>query len=382
MKSAKVGAVGLALLLGAAGAAAGARTRYRVVKHVPLDLRTEEPSFVCLDHLALLDRGRLAFIGRPIKDRSMFTVLDLKTLEVRNLTVPDTPRVQGAAKGVLVVDKPLYYDTGNGTAGILLRAGGMVSGDAVLLEWNLRANRALTLIPLAQVAPSPYVGVDMIGYDPARRECFIEIQRPLQGAKSPTGQGGRYELVVLGVRDGTARPIATITTTNRYTSKSPYYDPVHRRSAHVEYVEIGGEQAETGVHLVELDSGRVHEIKLPRVIYGWAFDPDGMTGYAYSNTTGEVLKVDLETGTVLRQATLGRYGHGLDFVAPNTLLLMRNARLHFLDARTLRETGGVAPSEFHRGSTHTEGSIVMPGRALVRIFYQLYVVDFPNLPPR
>lgn len=380
MRAIRLLLAGLSLLAVAARDAAAA-PRYKVLKHIPLELRTQPPTFVCLDHLALLDRGRLAFIGRPIEDRATFTVLDLETLETRNLTVPDTPRIQVAPKGLMVVDKPLYYDTGNGTAGILLRGGGMVSGDAALLEWDLRSNKAVRQVPLANVGNSQYFSVEMIGYDPGRRECFVEIMRPLGAAPGPTGQGGRYELSVLGVTD-TVRTIATIRTTNRYTGKSPYFDPVHRRSAHVEYVEIGGEQARTGVHIVDLDSGRVHTIELPRVIYGFAFDPDGRTGYAYSNTTGEVLRFDLETGTVDNKAKRGRFGHVLDFVAPGRLLLMRNARLHLLDSKTLKELGGVDPRDFHKGSTHTEGSIVMPGRALVRVFYDLYVVDFPEYIPR
>jgi len=361
-----------------AAAEAWGGVAYRVVKQVPLDLRTEPPTFVCLSHLALLDRGRLVYIGRPLEQHSTFTVLDLESLEIRNLTVPGIPGMQVPPKGQLAVDKPLFYDTANGVAGILLRGGGLVSGDAVYMEWDLRANRESRRIELAPGAGAPWTSVEAIGYDPERRECYVEIIREVPDEQGARGQLPFHQVAVVGITDR-VRTIATIRTKNRYSSKSPYFDPVHRRSAHVEYVELGGEQARTGAHIVDLDSGAVTELSLPRVIYGFAFDPDGTAAYAYSNTTGEVLKVNLGTGVVVRRSGLGRFGHVLDFVAPDTLVLMRNARLHFLDSATLKEKWGLNCSAFHQGSPHTEGSIVIPGRILARIYYTLYVIDFPGL---
>ncbi|MEK7765690.1 MAG: hypothetical protein AAB368_05585, partial [bacterium] len=54
-------AVAWGLLAGAAAAAP--RPAYRVAKYVSLETRLTPPSFVCLDGLQLLDRGKLVQIG-------------------------------------------------------------------------------------------------------------------------------------------------------------------------------------------------------------------------------------------------------------------------------------------------------------------------------
>jgi hypothetical protein len=54
--------------------------------------------------------------------------------------------------------------------------------------------------------------------------------------------------------------------------------------------------------------------------------------------------------------------------------------MHFIDSRTLEQTGYLPASEFHTGPTHLEGSLFMVGRAIVRTYSDLYVLDLPGLP--
>jgi hypothetical protein len=370
----------VAALLARPGPAAG-KPVYRVLKHISLDIRTEKPTFVCLEGIDLLDRGRLAWFGRPLENRSSMFVLDLKTMEERLLLIPDIPGPWIVPKDLMVMDRPLFHDTENGTAGLLLRMGGVVSGDAEYAEWDLKADRLVRRLPLAAVKGGPWLSVRLIGYDPAKRECFIEVVRPAgTGVEQPGGTGGGpYELTVLAVTDK-VRTVASFKTKLRYTSSSPYFDPLHRRSMHVEYNEYKG--AESFMHLVDLDTGAVRDFPIPPVVYGFAFDPDGKTGYVYSHTEKTVYRLDLETGKRGKSRVFGQLGHVLDFIAPNMLVLGRNAGMHFIDSRTLAQKDFLPAGDFHKGSTHLEGSIFMPGRALVRIFYDLYVLEFPDLLPK
>jgi len=355
-----------------------AKPAYRVVKHISLDLRTEKPTFVCLEGIHLLDRGRQIWFGRPLENRSAMFLLDVGTLETRMAVVPGLAGPWVAPKDLMVVDRPLFYDTENGTAGLLLRMGAVVTGDAEYAEWDLNADHVVRRLPLASVKGGPWLSVKPIGYDPAKRECFVEVVRPVgSGVEKPGGTGGGpYELTVLAVTDK-VRTVASFTTKLRYTSSSPYFDPLHRRSMHVEYNEYKG--AESFMHLVDLDTGTVRDFPIPPVVYGFAFDPDGRTGYVYAFQAGTVFKLDLETGKVGKSRRFGSYGHLLDFVAPGLLVLGRNAGMHFIDSRTLAQKDYLPAGDFHKGSTHLEGSIFMPGRALVRIFYDLYVLEFPGL---
>ncbi len=366
------------LIACAAAAAAVPVPPFQVVKHLSLETRTTAPSFVCLDGITLLDRGRLLHIGRPLEDRSVLRVLDLASLQIHDLRVPGIPGPMSVPPKQLAVDKPLYYDTANGTAGILLRGGASVSGDAAYAEWDLGTNRVVRTLPLAPGAGAYWTSVNAIGYDPGRREAYVEVVRCRGGGNLPCKPGGPFDWAVLAVTDR-VRTVATWTGPLKPTQKEPYYDPIHHRSMHIEYAECGAEQ--TTAHLVDLDAGTVKPVALPRVIYGFAFDPDGRTGYVYSYTTRQVFALDLETGRIGRRATFGNVGHLLEFVAPGTLLLGRDPGMHFIDARTLRETGFLPTAAFHRGSPHLEGSVFMPGRAIVRNYSDLYVIDLPGLAP-
>ncbi len=368
--------LGASLLLAMPAFPAAAKApAWRLAKHVSLELKTEPPGFVCLHGLTMLDRGHLVNLGRPLSDRQGLVMLDLKTLEVRTIRIPDWEGGRWPEKGALDPGQPLYYDTENGRAGVVMRRNGRVADDAVLLEWDLRSNRVVRLVDLAPGAGSRWTSVKPIGYDPDLREVYIEIVRCLGDLETPHKPEGMYNLSVLGVSDS-VRTIASFDTKLRYTGKSPYFDPVHRRSMHVEYAEYKG--SISTAYLVDFGTGKVRSFPLPTVIYGFAFDPDGRTGYVYTETTGEVFKLDLGTGKEGARRKFGRRAHLLDWIGPNTLVLGRNRGMHFLDSRTLRQKYFLDPAAFHKGSTHLEGSVFLPGRALVRIFYELYVIDFPG----
>ncbi len=372
--------VALALGFGFVPAALAATPKYRIIKHVSLETRTQEPTFVALSHPRLLDRGRLLKLGRPFGNRSSFIALDLQTLEEHLYQVPDIEGPWVPTPDQFVVDEPAYYDTDLGSAGLVLREGGKVSGGASWAEWDLKANRIVNRLPLAPANPNAWTGVEAFGFDPDRKETFIELHSPAPGRQEkPCQQAGPYDLTILAVTDR-VRTVANFKTALRYTGKSPYFDPIHRRSMHVEYAECEGE--ETTAYLVDLDSGSVKKFPLPKIIYGFAFDPDGRTGYAYTEPTGEVFTLDLESGAIGRRRAFGRRAHLLSWIGPHLLCLGRNAGMHFIDPKTLKQVGFIDTKTIHKkGSTHLEGSTFVPGRAIVRNFRNVYVLDFPTLKP-
>lgn len=375
------GAVRTLLVIATSFAAATPRgtpaPKYRVVKHLSLETRTEPPTFVCLDGLQLLDRGRIVQIGRPVEAPNVLTVLDLRTFEVANLTIPDVPGTQVPSRTEMSVDRPLFYDTDNGTAGILMRAGG-VTGDAGYAEWDLRANRIVRRLPLAGPDGARWMSVTPIGYDPVRKEGYVEVVKYGVRFKTSPNRGGHYDLTVLGVGER-VRTIASLTTRLKFGSKGPYFDLARRRSMHIEYAEYAGNVS--AAYLVDLDTGTVKTYQLPPVVYGFTFDPGGRTGYVYSFRDSELLKLDLETGELGPKRRVGSYGHLVEFVGPGLLLLARNPGLHLIDAATLKERWFLDSKKVNAPGLHVEGSVVLPGRILLRNGYELFVVDFPIARP-
>ncbi len=359
--------------------AAAAGPSYKVRHHVSLETVDQPPSFVCLDGIWLLDRGNLVQIGRPMDRSNAFHVVDLKTLETRLVEIPELRGGPAMPKSELGVDRPAFYDTRNAHAGILLRGGGLVTGDSGYAEWDLKANRIVRRLPLGGMDGARYMSVQPIGYDPASRECFIEIVRTgVRYATSPN-KGGHFDVSILGVTD-TIRPIAAWTYDRKLTSKGPYFDPVRKRSMHVEYAEYAGNISMATV--VDLTTGAINQFPLPPLIYGFTFDPDGKTGWAYSERLGEVFAVDLTTGAIGRKAKPGRKAHVLDFVAPGVLFLGRNGGMHFFETAKLRQTGLISPKKIYASADHLEGTLVLPGRVLMRNYEHLYVLDFPGLMKR
>lgn len=368
------------LLYTASSMALAATPPYKIIKHISLETKTEEPTFVALSHPRLLDRGRLLKLGRPFGNRSSWFSLDLATLETTLIQVPEIPGPWVPKPEEFVIDEPAYYDTDLGSAGLVLREGGKVSGGAAWAEWDLKTNRIVNRLTLAPANPKAWTGVEAFGFDPSRKETFIQLHTPSPGKQEkPCQQAGPYDLTILAVTDR-VRTVANFKTTLRYTGKSPYFDPIHRRSMHIEYAECEGE--ETTAYLVNLDSGAVKKFPLPKIIYGFAFHPDGRSAFAYTEPTGEVFTLDLETGKIGKKRPFGRRAHLLSWIGPNLLCLGRNKGMHFIDPTTLKQTGFIDPVKFHtKGSTHLEGSTFVPGRAIVRIFKNLYILDFPTLKP-
>ncbi|MEK7477054.1 MAG: hypothetical protein AAB152_15625 [Candidatus Coatesbacteria bacterium] len=364
----------LAVLITAATAGAAPKPAYKVMYRCSLDLREKPQSFVCLDGPQLLDRGRIVQLGRPIDRPDVLTLLDLSTFRTREVEVPGLRGKWPPSQTEPEVDRPMYYDTTDGMAGILLRTGG-VRGSAEYAEWDLRANRISRRFPLATPDGAQWMSVDPVGYDPARKECYLQVVKYGVRFKTSPNRGGHYDVSVLAVSDR-VRTVTSWTESNKLGSKGPYFDPVHRRSMHVEYSEHAG--TISGAHLVDLETGAVKTYQLPPLIYGFAFDPDPRRAYAYSYRTREVFPLDLATGVMGKGRVFGNVGHLLDFVAPGVLCLGRNFGMHFLDAKTLKEKWFLNPKDFHKVDAHLEGSIFLPGRALVRSYENFYVIDFPG----
>ncbi len=341
----------------------------RVLKRIPLATRTAPPTFQpAAGGLALLDRWRLVLLGSRIEDRSTLELLDLTTLEVGTVVVPDLGGPRPPAPNALVVERLLFYDTELGTAGVLARAGGDVTGAGVYAEWDLRQDRIVRTLPLfpggaaTQVRP---MGIDL---NVLQRECFLEVRR------------GR-EVSVLGVAEQVRR-IATFTLQHDPAPYGPWFDAAYRRSLHLEYAD-----GATLAHLVDLTRGTVATLTLPPLTRAFDFSHAG-GGFLYSEATGELRTVNLRTGATGKSARLGGGGDArLETTGPGEpLVLVRGEAIHRIDPHWFFQLERIGPLDFLPDGARVEGSLIVLGGALVRAGDAAYLVELPRLmqrtPPR
>lgn len=334
----------------------------RVLKRIPLATRTAPPTFQpAAGGLSLLDRWRLVLLGSRIEDRSTLELLDLTTLEVGTVVVPELP-------DALVVEQLLFYDTELGTAGVLARVGGDVAGAGVYAEWDLRRNRIVRTLPLFPGGAATQVRFMGLDLNVLQRECFLEVRR------------GR-EVSVLGVTEEVRR-VATFTLQHEPAPYGPWFDAAYRRSLHLEYAD-----GSTLAHLVDLTRGTVSTLTLPPRTRAFAFSHAGR-GFAYSEETGELQTVNLRTGATGKTARLGGGGDALlETTGPGSpLVLVRGEAIHRIDPHWFLELERIAPLDFLPDDARVEGSLIVLGGALVRAGDAAYLVELPRLmqrtPPR
>lgn len=169
--------------------------------------------------------------------------------------------------------------------------------------------------------------------------------------------------------------LKTLTTfgTRHSLSRGPFHDPARERVLLVEYAERGSHPS---AYLVDLVKGRRRRMAIPVVTYGVAFSGDGKRIFAYSAQTGYIWVIDAKRGRRLRKKRLGTMGHAAGMIFKDTLLVVRNKGMHFIDAKTLKQWKYVPTKTWHRGFMHVQGTLVAPGRVFLRTSDLLRVIDF------
>ncbi len=363
------------LLLLALGA--GTEPAFRELARLPLDARFEPPIFFPL-RPRLLDRGGLVLLGHGGRaDTTARVALDLKTLAKRTLRLP-TIDPQGARLEVELA----CYDSADGKAGLVINRRQSSRWSYHFAEWHLSGDRLGPELPLAEGTPGK-VTVSPIAYAPARQACLLAVIRD-GGALRPPGvhTGGPFTATLLAATEE-LRELGNVVS--QQSLNLAYYDEGHDRVAIAEYGELAQER--TRAHLVALDGGEPRAFTIPRGVRTFVFDPDGFTVYLYSIITGEVWVIDTRSGERLRKSKVGDRGHALGFIDPSTLLLVRNHALHLLERASLSEKRRIATVDIVSRIPHVEGSLVVPGRVLLKSFSlkdastsvdELYVLELPR----
>ncbi len=310
----------------------------------------------------LVDRGRAAYLGLNMQ-RNVAGFMDLEAHKACGMPLPPMQlATQLENRPGYYVEDLLCLDVETKTVGMLVSNAQLQASRYWYVEWDLASGEFRRSLPLAATSfASVAFGFQAIAFSPARRECMIAVTQ--QGQITVVGAGEQL------------RTVTTFAPELKLTPKQLYYDAEHDRALFVEYAELARESAKG--YLVELGSGEVHAFHLPKVTYGVAFDPEGKTLYAYSAQSGEVQTIDLATGEVARERGVGTMGHALGLVDKETLLLVRNDKLHWLDKTTLEEKAALSPKEIDAGVVLVEGSIVLrKGLLLHSGLYDLFEVDF------
>ncbi len=334
-------------------------------RHVP-------PTFYAAEPLVVVDRGRVVYLGRgAVRDPEAIELLDLGAHAPRRLKVPLLAYAAAHPETPLAptVQGLFCYDTADGVGAVLVHDRNTREQQVYLAHWDLAQDRIDRLSLLATRGREVnWVSTRAVGYDPTRRECLVALLESRRGE----GPAETFRVTLLAVGDA----VRTITTfaPERKLTHWPVIDAAQQRVLFGEYAELDTDGV-ARAHVVDLQSGAVRSVPIPKVTYGLALAPDGARVYAYSNMTGELVAVALEGGAVDKRLQLAKRGHAFGYLTPETLLLVTPSSLHLLDAATLKTKGKLPTKTIDPSIMHVEGSLVLPNRLLLRAFDAFYVVD-------
>lgn len=339
---------------------------------------SQSEGLVLLNGDRTLYYGRTFDIGKPITSQSGIHLFDTErgaTVQVfapLDAFVRDHPQ-----EPVRTFNKLLCYDRGYGRGGILAADQQFAPRRFYYLDWDLEVNRIERAILLGKETEVGKLEIYFrpIGSSAEKRECYVAVHRP-EVTEIPRGAPWKSHetITVLGIGEK-VREVASFRT---WRPKKGYYDVQRNRSAFIEYGE--DKQDRQRGFVVDHGSGRVlGPFPVPKVAYGFAFDPDGKTVYAYSNNRGELWAIDLETLEVVRKAKHGKLGQALGLFDPDTLVLIHNGGIDFITRKTLKKRETIAMNQVDPRIRLIEGSIVLPGRLILRAALQSVPVS--SLPP-
>ena len=361
------------------------RLTLKVLDTLAIAQRTEKPTFTS-SSLRLMNRGKCAYYGKGMwVEQQTFYLLRLADGKHFHVTAPFAayvkknpgmradPTDHRPLHKQFQVTKLLYYDEENGEAGFEVADQGRHGGIRrhFLMQWDLRKGRIAqaTLVARSQRGRT-YTHMLPLGYDSKRRE--FSYVRQVIDHKS----GGRT-IFVIGFSSHKPRVIAQFEGRRSMSSKT-YFDDRRQRALLVEYAELASKGPAPRGHLVDMVSGKTQHFPIPLTTYGVAMGPEGRRIYAYSAQLGDLWTIDAATGKQVASIKLGKLGHELRRVASKKLLLLRNSGFRFLrlTSKGLSRGRWVPIKRLYSGFSHVEGSLVTPGRALVRNGDTVYVVAF------
>lgn len=375
------------ILAGVALPAMAAARPHVVRKVLSLDLRVKSPSFSSTNPLLLVDRGQRVFFGTGItREHETMYLLRLSDLGRETVTVPLAPYVRRNA-GIKLNPKDrrpvheqfwirrlLFYDNVNQQAGVEVsdRFGSNSVRRHFFIHWDLnkKSLTEATLVARGRPGASHAASVAM-GYDHSRREFYYARQVYRRGTH-------RRTVSVIGFTAGKPRVVAQFHS-KRAIQGTTYFDQPHQRAVLVEYAELATPQPSPMGHLVNLGTGKVITFPVPLTCYGVAFGSRGKRLYVYSAQLGQLWVLDTATGKRLERLKVGKQGHALGLINPRELLLLRNRGLHFFSVgKRLRRRGSIPMRKLYKGFSNVDGSLVLPGGALIKNGDKLHVVSFPK----
>jgi len=377
----------LACVLLLLGGAADAQPALKVIKQIPRGQRTESPTLDGLTGPRIMDRGRSLYYGRGLwGEQHRFYLVRLADGSALSLEAPIAaffareqqtfPGAKDSGHPGIEVRSLLFYDSDLQQAGILLveqpakRDRTRGARRLHYLHWDLAQKQIRGATLLGEERHGGYTfTVTPIGYDHATQELFCQVvDGPNKGADPP------YTVSILALGPKQKRTVAQLGAA-RAISGGPYHDLERKRALVVEYAELPVEGAPPRGYLVDLASGKQSSFEIPVTTYGVAFDPDGKTIYLYSSQLGKLMAVDAATGKRGKVLDVGTHGHALGFAVKGTLLVLRNGGLQFVDAKRLVKKPFVPMKRLYPGFSHVEGSLVAPGRTVIKNGSVLHLVE-------
>jgi hypothetical protein len=372
------------LLILLAGTSASAQLTPRVLKQISREQRTQPPTFTPTAAPVLLDRGRLVHHGLGLwQDQHKLSFFRLSDGAEQIVEVPlesfflreaaSFPGASGSGFPRYRLRSLLFYDTDDRRAGLLLDESPARTRKGArrlhYLHWDLARRQITSSLLLGEESTGSYPdGIEALLYDPKRQELLCQVSE----TPSPRPADVATVVSILAISPQAQRVVGQVSTA-RTVSRGPFVDRDRRRALVAEYAERDGETPRG--YLVDLETGKHTAMAIPLTTYGAAFNPDGKVLYLYGSKRGVVEARATESGKLLRTAKVGSLGHGLAWIGPGALLLLRNSGLQPLDAKRLTKRPFIPSTKLYPGFSHVEGSFALPGRVVIKNGGTIHLVE-------
>jgi hypothetical protein len=312
------------------------------------------------EQAVVVDRGKMLFIGtseRSAKPRAQ--VLRLRDYKRLGVTFPRGGSNRGDAQRNQRHDLA-FFDNLSSRAGWFVTSSKSRQQRVQFVDVDVRNRRIMATEEVSRndqtAQPSE---IRPLGFSPHSGDFHFTWRGYAEGASKPYG----VELLRFD-RNSRLHVIKTVHTAKRI--HGIYYDRSGARALLAEYGAHPRKGAAPRGHLVSLRTGDLTSFPIPPTAYGFEFDEDGQTVYAYSSQLGQVWTIDVERGQRVAKHRAGNLGHAFGRVLPGMLLLIRDHGLELLDQRTRRRTGYLPMKKLGSSYALTEGSLVVAGQAIVR----------------
>ena len=359
---------------------------HKIVAEFPTKFRTESPSFYFAGVPHTLAGGDFIYMGKGVwAEQQIFKLLDTRTHKLVSLEMPFDKFIAANARRFprkrdkLFMDYPirrlLFYEPGAKRAVFVFDH--RRDRKSYLAVWHTDGNR-IDIAADYTITRKQWMDLKPVFFDAEKQTFYLRQVWGPMGTKPWETAPHQVKLIAMSTNGATET--VTQFESQRNLLRYYYVDAPRKRVLFPQYAEKAGKGPKPKGWLVELGNGSKKEFEMPVTAYGGTFSPDGRHIFLYAAQIGQLLKLDAESGRIVRRKKVPKRGFPLGYCGKDRLMLVTHRGVLFFHPKTFKRTAMVPMSAFYEKKTaHVEGSLVVGDKAFLTLWGDVMkVVEFPK----